>query len=183
MLNQPAPDFTLTASDGSVVSRRGLLGRYALFIFYPRNNTPVCDRQLDDFSRMTPAFEAAGVRVYGVNPASADRHQTYCSQKGLAFPVLSDPGASVARRFGTSWWKLPLNRRTVIVIDPQGNVCYRQSGTPAHRTFYGISWQNKGNPDAVGCRLRKVRSQSQIQPYKFTRLGNFFCEKWRATIH
>lgn len=74
------------------------------------------------------SFAAAGAVVYGVNPASAERHRLFLEKLELPFPLIVDKGGRVARVFRAGVG--PLVRRTVYVIAPDGRVALSQRGAP-----------------------------------------------------
>ena len=51
MMNTPAPEFSLTASNGQQINLKDFLGSFVVLIFYPANDTPVCDRQLNEANK------------------------------------------------------------------------------------------------------------------------------------
>ncbi len=130
MLGKKAPDFSLESSNGLSVSLDQLRGSFVVLIFYPANDTPTCDRQLAEANLNLQEFLQSNARVFGVNTASTAKQKEYCQRKRLEFPILSDPGGRVARQFKAHTWWLPLNRRTVVVVNPQGNICFYKRGFP-----------------------------------------------------
>jgi len=100
----PAPDFTMAADDGSIMSTDDLAGsRYALY-FYPKDDTPGCTTQAcelrDNWSRVSDI----GVEVFGVSPDSVKRHAKFREKHALPYRLLSDEGHRVAEAFGV-WVK------------------------------------------------------------------------------
>lgn len=130
MLNSEAPDFTLQASTGQSIELSHMRGSYVVLVFYPANNTPTCNSQLDEMSLNLNHFLELNARVFGINTASADRHKEYCSQRRICFPILSDPGGKTAREYKAWWGWLGCNKRTVVVIDPVGKICLFERGKP-----------------------------------------------------
>ncbi len=131
MLNTLAPDFSLAASTGFDISLNDLRGSFVILIFYPANDTPTCTRQLDELSISAEILLEHNTRVFGVNTASAEKAKDFCIRRRLQFPILSDTGGRVARSYGAQMSWLPWNKRTVIVIDPQGKIIFYERGTPA----------------------------------------------------
>ena len=121
-LDQPAPAFGL---DGIVppgvpgsLSLAALGGRWLVLYFYPRDFTGGCTLEARGFQQNLAAFHAAGAEVVGVSADDADSHASFCSEEGLAFPLLSDPGGSVSRSYGS--WIAPFSQRHTFLIDPEG---------------------------------------------------------------
>lgn len=123
-----APDFTMTADDGSVVSRAGQLGRrYALY-FYPRDDSPGCTAQACSLRDSWSRVAATGVEVFGVSPDSVKSHGKFRAKFSLPYRLLSDPGATTADAFGV-WIEKKFagrtymgNERTTFVIDAEGRI-------------------------------------------------------------
>ena len=123
-----APEFEMTADDGSAVSSRSLAGsRYVLY-FYPKDDTPGCSKQAcglrDNWSRVT----ATDVQVFGVSPDSVRSHVRFREKYALPYPLLSDEGHHVADAYGVWVLKKAMGReyegveRSTFVIGPDGRV-------------------------------------------------------------
>lgn len=131
MLNSPAPEFALESSTGQSIRLQDMLGTFVVLIFYPMNDTPICNRQLGELSVRAGDLIEWNARIFGVNTAAADKHREYCARKQLNFPILSDPGGATAKKYNAWMGWLPIAKRTVVVIDPSGTICYYQRGAPA----------------------------------------------------
>jgi len=133
-IGDPAPDFDLEDERGNRVRLADFRGRSAVVLmFYPADETPGCTRQLcaarDDYDR----YLAAGVAVFGVNPASAERHRKFVERHGLKTPLLIDDGARVARAYD-ALYPIPLVtlvNRTVVGIDRDGTIRFYERGIPS----------------------------------------------------
>ncbi|SIS92227.1 peroxiredoxin Q/BCP [Roseivivax lentus] len=98
-----APDFTLPATGGTDVSLSALRGSPVVLFFYPRDDTSGCTRENEDFTRLLPEFEAAGVKVFGISKDSIASHDKFMAKKSLSVPLLSDEESDVCERYGV--WK------------------------------------------------------------------------------
>jgi thioredoxin-dependent peroxiredoxin len=126
-----APDFTLPASDGGAVRLSSFRGRRnVVLIFYPRDSTPGCTRQLcaarDDAAR----YEAASAVRFGVNPGSLASHQRFAEKHGFDFPLLVDAEREVARAYGVVAPAGKKVHRTVYAIGRDGRVAFAARGYP-----------------------------------------------------
>lgn len=74
------------------------------------------------------SFAAAGAVVYGVNPASAERHRLFLEKLSLPFPLIVDKGGRVARVFRAGFG--PVVRRTFYILDPQSRIAFARRGAP-----------------------------------------------------
>jgi peroxiredoxin Q/BCP len=130
-LNAPAPQFRLpgVAPDPAglsgpadplptELSLADFAGRWLVLYFYPRDFTGGCTLEARGFQNDLQAFQRAGADVVGVSADDADSHASFCSEEGLVFPLLSDPGGKVSQRYGS--WIAPFSQRHTFLIDPSG---------------------------------------------------------------
>ena len=92
MLSQgtKAPSFQLESSEGGKVSLAALAGKVVVLYFYPRDNTPGCTLEAQDFRDHHADFLAAGAAVFGISRDSIASHCKFRDKYGLPFPLLSD---------------------------------------------------------------------------------------------
>lgn len=93
-------------------------GQWLVLYFYPKDFTGGCTLEARGFQKDLAAFQAANAAVVGVSADDPDSHASFCSEEGLAFPLLSDPGGAVSSRYGS--WIPPFSQRHTFLIDPQG---------------------------------------------------------------
>ena len=121
-LDQPAPAFELEGFVPPGVEGRlalsDLKGRWLVLYFYPRDFTGGCTLEARGFQRDLESFQAANAQVVGISADDPDSHASFCSEEGLAFPLLSDPGGEISRLFGS--WIAPFSQRHTFLIDPTG---------------------------------------------------------------
>jgi peroxiredoxin Q/BCP len=123
-----APDFSLTASDGSTVSLADLRGRHVVVYFYPAAMTPGCTTQACDFRDSLDALAQEGYAVVGVSPDKPAKLATFAERDGLTFPLLSDPDHEVLEAYGAWGEKQNYGKtyvgviRSTVVVDPEGKV-------------------------------------------------------------
>jgi len=123
-----APDFTLTAADGSSVALHDHRGRKVIVYFYPAAMTPGCTKQACDFRDSLGALRAAGYAVLGISPDRPAELARFVARDALTFPLLSDPDHAVLEAWG-AWGEKSLYGRTVtgvirstVVLDEDGVV-------------------------------------------------------------
>lgn len=122
-----APEFELESESG-VVRSADLKGtRYVLY-FYPADDTPGCTKEACSFRDSLQAFEALGVRVFGVSPQGLDSKRKFAAKYGLNFPLLADTDHKVAEAFG-AWGERSLYGkkfmgviRSTFIIGPDGRI-------------------------------------------------------------
>lgn len=128
MIGKPAPPFSLTASDGKTYTLDACKGKPVILVFYPMDNTPGCNKQLSALRDDKDKFDRAGALIFGVNPADVEKHKSFCDGFRFTFPLLSDPGLKVAEAYGAA--RGTYNKRTVVVIGPDGIVKFHRHGMP-----------------------------------------------------
>ncbi len=123
-----APDFTLTAADGSTVSLADFRGRHVVLYFYPAAMTPGCTTQACDFRDSLASLQGAGYEVVGVSPDKPEKLAAFAERDGLTFPLLSDPGRETLEAYGAWGEKSMYGKkvtgviRSTVVLDPEGTV-------------------------------------------------------------
>jgi peroxiredoxin Q/BCP len=129
-----APDFTLPSSDGHDVALASFRDREnVVLIFYPKDQTPGCTKQLCTARDDRDAFAAAGAAVFGVNGDDAASHERFIAKYGLTMPLLIDAGLAIAKQYDAVMGIGPLKivNRTVVGIDLNGKIAFYERGMPA----------------------------------------------------
>ena len=127
-VGKKAPAFTLPAQTGEKVSLRELSGKTVVLYFYPRDQTPGCTLEAQEFQAALPGLKRLGAQVLGVSKDSLASHEKFASKQGLSFPLLSDPEGKVIDAYGAWGEKNMYGRkmmgiiRTTVVINPDGVV-------------------------------------------------------------
>jgi peroxiredoxin Q/BCP len=127
-LGTEAPDFTLPDQDGNSVSLSSLRGHNVVLVFYPRDETPVCRKQLCEFRDQAQLTSSKDALVYGVNPGHASSHAGFREKLHLPFPLLIDEGGRVAKMYQSKGLLWPI--RTVYLIGRDGKILHAQRGKP-----------------------------------------------------
>ena len=118
-----APEFEAINAAGETVELSKLLtdGPIVLF-FYPAAFTPGCTRESCHFRDLNAEFSSLGAQLVGISADSVDKQSRFANTYGFEFPLLSDGGSKIARRFGVSRPGFLPNSRTTFVIDTDGQV-------------------------------------------------------------
>lgn len=126
-----APDFRLAWATKDSISAiesefvlKQQLGKTVVLAFYPKDFTSGCTAEMKAFTDRYAELFGPGVVVVGVSADSLDTHKRFAESLGLPFALLSDPTQRVADMYGSKG-ENGYNRRTVYVIDPRGDVVYR----------------------------------------------------------
>jgi thioredoxin-dependent peroxiredoxin len=135
-----APAVTLTSPDGTPLTLAAFRGKPLVLYFYPKDDTPGCTREAQDFSALQPDFDAAGVAVIGVSKDTPAKHVKFAAKHGLAVRLASDEDGSVCEAFGTWIEKSLYGRqymgidRATFLIDGEGQIAriWRKVKVPGH---------------------------------------------------
>ena len=84
------PDIALTSPDGGMVKPSDFAGRKLVLFFYPKDDTPGCTVENQDFTALSAAFAKAGAALLGVSKDSPARHAKFIAKYGLTAPLASD---------------------------------------------------------------------------------------------
>lgn len=127
-VGKKAPAFTLESSDGGKVKLSDFAGKLVVLYFYPRDNTPGCTVEAQDFRDAVPALNKLGAVVLGVSKDSIASHCKFRDKYALNFPLLSDPDGAVLEKYGAWGDKVMYGRklkgiiRSTVLIGKDGKV-------------------------------------------------------------
>ncbi|PID70719.1 peroxiredoxin [bacterium DOLZORAL124_38_8] len=99
--------FTLLGSDGKTYTQNDFKTGKVVIYAYPKDATPGCTIQANQFEELKPEFEKLGVRVFGISADSDESHQKFCNKQGLSFVLLSDPEKQLLEPIGA--WREKVN--------------------------------------------------------------------------
>jgi peroxiredoxin Q/BCP len=121
-----APEFTLTADDGSEVSLSDFRGRRVVLYFYPKADTAGCTKQACAVRDVYTQIEAGNAVVVGISPDAPPALVKFREKYELPFTLLSDPDHAVAEGYGAWGEKKAFGRtyegliRSHFAIDEEG---------------------------------------------------------------
>ncbi|NRD78229.1 thioredoxin-dependent thiol peroxidase [Bacillus sp. BRMEA1] len=123
-----APDFTLEAQNGEMVTLSNLRRKNVVLYFYPKDMTPGCTTEACDFRDQFQNFSEINAMIIGISPDPASRHQKFIEKYGLPFTLLTDTDHQVAEAYDV--WKLKKNfgkeymgvERSTFIIDKDGKI-------------------------------------------------------------
>jgi thioredoxin-dependent peroxiredoxin len=123
-VGQEAPDFDLQSDQGLSVSLKSLRGKFVVLYFYPKDDTPGCTIEANEFSSHMSDFTKKNTVVLGISKDSVKSHNDFVCKYNLGITLLSDPDASVTTTYG-AWQKKGAGMGTVrstYLIDPRGTI-------------------------------------------------------------
>lgn len=123
-----APDFTLPRDGGETVTLSSLRPGKVVLYFYPKDDTPGCTLEAQDFSARLADFTAANTTVIGVSKDSAAKHDRFCKKHGLSIILASDEHGQTCEDYGVWVEKSMYGKtymgieRTTFLIDAEGKI-------------------------------------------------------------
>ena len=127
--NQNAPDFTAINQDGDSLSLAQYRGqKNVVLYFYPKDDTPGCTIEANEFTALIDQFAAADTVVLGVSKDSCEKHQKFIKKRDLKVDLLADTSGELCELYGTWGERKFMGRtymgigRSTFVIDKQGKL-------------------------------------------------------------
>jgi len=134
-----APHFELPDADMRNFALTSQQGKNNIVLyFYPRDDTPGCTMEANEFSNLEEEFTKLSTVVIGVSRDDCLSHATFRDKYGLSVLLLSDPDARVCKRYGVMYekevdgQKKPSIKRSTFVIDKHGKLRHVMYGVHAH---------------------------------------------------
>jgi thioredoxin-dependent peroxiredoxin len=128
LLGFKVPDFEAASTGTAPFKLSSALGRPLVLYFYPRDNTPGCTLEGEQFRDLHAEFGRAGARVLGVSRDSLRSHEGFRSKMRFPFDLIADPDEQLCGMFGVIRMKNMYGKqvrgieRSTFVIDGRGVV-------------------------------------------------------------
>lgn len=127
-LNRVVADFKCAATGDQTIQLKALRGSKVVLYFYPKDNTPGCTTESEQFRDLHARFRRAGTVVLGVSRDSIQSHENFRKKLDLPFDLLSDPDETLCRQFDVIQEKSLYGRkfmgieRSTFLLDEQGKL-------------------------------------------------------------
>ena len=140
-LNKKVPNFSAVATGGEF-NLAALAGKTLVLYFYPKDNTPGCTTEAQQFSALNDDFANANANaiIVGVSRDSLKSHDNFIAKQQIPYSLISDPDETVCELFGVMKLKNMYGKqvrgieRSTFVIDAQGKLVQEWRGVkvPGH---------------------------------------------------
>jgi len=139
-LDQPVPPFEAQATGNQQISLAALQGRQVVLYFYPKDNTPGCTTEGQDFRDRHDDFAAANTLVFGVSRDSLKTHENFKAKQSFPFELICDKDEQLCQLFGVIKLKKLYGKeylgvdRSTFLIDRNGVLRHEWRGVkvPGH---------------------------------------------------
>jgi peroxiredoxin Q/BCP len=146
-----APDFELMDGAGERWRLSSHRGKVVALLFYPRDHTSVCTRQMCSVRDRWADYIATGAEVVGISIGSVESHKKFAERHQLPQRLLADDNGDVARLLRVKS-VLGTSQRAVVVIDREGVIRTKKAIFPFFRP----------NDDDV---IKAIEDASQVPPH------------------
>ena len=134
------PELPLALSSGKAATLGEYAGKWLVLYFYPKDSTPACTTEGQDFNALLPKFRKLGADVLGVSRDSVKSHDNFCAKQGFRFPLVSDADEALCKAFDVIHEKNMYGRkvlgvvRSTFLISPDGRIAQAWRGVkvPGH---------------------------------------------------
>ena len=126
MLDTKIPDFTLPATGGQQFSLAAQAGKVVIIYFYPKDSTPGCTTEAQQFRDLYDRFVAVDAVILGISRDSVKSHETFKAKQALPFELGADADETVCNLFAVMKMKNIYGKqvrgieRSTFVIDRKG---------------------------------------------------------------
>ena len=126
MSDQAVADFVLPATGGVDFKLSAARGKSLVIYFYPKDNTPGCTAESQQFRDLYADFAKAGCEVVGISRDSVKSHENFKTRFSLPFALLSDAEEKVCEQFAVIKQKNMYGKqvrgieRSTFVLDKNG---------------------------------------------------------------
>jgi len=98
-IGEQIPDISLPATSGKTINLRELKGQPLVLYFYPRDNTPGCAQEGQDFRDHYAQFQALGAEILGVSRDTVRKHENFKAKYTFPFELLADTEETLCDAF------------------------------------------------------------------------------------
>ena len=127
-LGEKIPDFTAPSTSDSEFSLSEYVGKNIVIYFYPKDNTPGCTKEGEDFRDQFEAFRSNNAIIVGVSRDSVKSHDKFICKYNFPFDLLADEDETVCQLFNVIKEKNMYGRkymgieRSTFLIDSNGTL-------------------------------------------------------------
>ena len=127
-INTKAPNFKLPSTSKDDYSIKDSIGKYIVIYFYPKDDTPGCTIETNDFNKLLTKFKKLECEVYGVSKDNLKSHDKFRDKYKIKFDLLADQELKVLKKYKVWGKKKFMGRefmgilRTTFLIDKKGKI-------------------------------------------------------------
>ena len=122
------PEFNGICTNNKNISNKDFIGKKLVIYFYPKDSTPGCTTQGQDFRDNFKTFKKFNTEILGVSRDSIKSHENFKLKQSFPFELLSDPDEEMCKAFDVMKMKSMYGRqymgvdRSTFLIDEKGKI-------------------------------------------------------------
>ena len=122
------PNFKAECTSNLYLSNKDFIGKNLVIYFYPKDSTPGCTTEGQDFRDNFKVFKKLNTEILGVSRESIKSHENFKSKQSFPFELLSDPDEKICKAFDVMKLKSMYGRqyigidRSTFLIDIKGKI-------------------------------------------------------------
>ena len=127
-INSKAPLFVLESTNNTFYSLKDSLSKFVVLYFYPKDDTPGCTIETNDFNRLLSKFKKLNCDVYGISKDNTKSHKKFKVKYNIKFDLLADEEVKVIKNYKVWAKKNFMGKefmgivRSTFLIDPKGKI-------------------------------------------------------------
>ena len=127
-INTKAPTFKLNSTTDESYSLKDSIGKYVVLYFYPKDDTPGCTIETNDFNKLLTKFKKLNSEVYGVSKDNIISHKKFKEKYNIKFDLLVDDEIKIIKSYKVWAKKKFVGKeymgivRSTFLIDPKGKI-------------------------------------------------------------
>jgi peroxiredoxin Q/BCP len=129
-VGESVPDFAFSATSDLNAHLHDYQGQYVILYFYPKDATPGCTTEGQDFRDAYPQFQALNAQIFGISRDTLKSHAKFKANQNFPFELISDPEEQLCQLFDVIKMKSMYGKqvrgieRSTFIIDPQGKLAH-----------------------------------------------------------
>ena len=126
--NIKAPIFKLPSTSKNIYSLKDSVGKYIVIYFYPKDDTPGCTLETNDFNKLLPNFKKLNCEILGISKDNIKSHDKFREKYKIKFNLLADEDLEVLKKYKVWGKKKFMGRefmgiiRTTFLLDKKGKI-------------------------------------------------------------
>ena len=127
-INTKAPNFYSISTANVLYSLKNSLGKYVVLYFYPKDDTPGCTIETNDFNKLLTKFKKLNCDVFGISKDDIKSHNKFKEKYKIKFDLLADDEIKIVKSYKVWAKKKFMGRefmgviRSTFLIDPKGKI-------------------------------------------------------------
>ena len=127
-INTKAPILNLDSTNGKLYSLKDSIGKYVVLYFYPKDDTPGCTIETNDFNKLLAKFKKLNCQIYGISKDNIKSHNKFKEKYKIKFDLLADDEIKIVKSYKVWAKKKFMGKefmgivRSTFLIDTKGKI-------------------------------------------------------------